>query len=130
MKEQGKFNIGLTVITTFLLVIGYGSVAFAQTATPKPSDYATDVRDGQEAIQNNPVVASNAKEVNDSESDEGDVDNEPVEVKEAIEPQEATEAAEASESGESSGAESSGGESSGGQESSEGTNGSTSGGEL
>ncbi len=127
MKEQIKINIGLTALGAFLLVIGligYGSAAFAQTATPKPSDYATDVQAGQAAIQNDPAVASNAKEVNDSENDEGDVDNEPAEVKEAVEPQEATEAAESSESGESSGGESGGS----GQEGS-GANGGTSGGE-
>lgn len=125
MKEISRVNVGLTVLGAFLLVIGYGSAAFAQTTAPKPSDYATDVQAGQSAIQNDPIVASNAKEVNDSESDEGDVDNEPAEVKEAVEPQEATEAAEASGGGESSGSQSDGG----GQESSGGTNGGTSGGE-
>lgn len=134
MKEKSSNSISLAILGAFLLVIGYGSAAFAQTAAPKPSDYATDVQAGQAAIQNDPAVASNAKEVNDSESDEGDVDNEPAEVQEAVEPQEATEAAETSESGESSGGESSDGESSGnesgsGQESSGGTNGGTSGGE-
>ena len=123
MREISRINVGLTVLGAFLLVIGYGSVAFAQTATPKPSDYATDVQAGQAAILNDPVVASNAKEVNDSESDKGDVDNEPAEVKEAVEPQEATEAAEAN------GGKSSGSQSGGGQEGSGGTNGSTSGGE-
>lgn len=124
MKEISRVNAGLTVLGAFLLVIGYSSAALAQTATPKPSDYATDVQAGQAAIQNDPAVASNAKEVNDSESDEGDVDNEPAEVKEAVEPQEATEAAETSESGESSGGSESSGD---GQEGSGGTNGDTSG---
>lgn len=110
MNKQRKNHIALTVLGAFLLAIGYGSVALAQTATPKPSDYAIDVQTGQAALQNDPVATANAKEVNDSENDEGDVDNEPAEVKEAIEPQEATEAAETSESGEGSESSSNGGQ--------------------
>lgn len=125
MKLQSKFNIGLTVLGAFMLMIGFGSAAFAQTSAPKPSDYATDVQAGQAAIQGDPAVASNAKEVNDSESDEGGVDNEAAEVKEAVEPEEATEAAETNESGESESGESGGS----GREGSSGDNGGTSGGE-
>ena len=108
MNKQHKNYAALMVVGAFLLAIGYGSVAFAQTATPKPSDYATDVQTGQAVLKNDPVAATNAKEVNDSESDEGDVDNEPAEVKEAVEPQEATEAAETGESNDSGSQESSG----------------------
>lgn len=122
MNKQRKNHAVLTVFGAFLLAIGYGSVALAQTATPKPSDYATDVQTGQANLQNDPVAAANAKEVNDSENDEGDVDNESAEVKEAIEPEEAVEpkeASEAAETGESDGGSES--SSSGSQESSDTT---------
>lgn len=108
MNKQRKHYTSLTVIGAFLLAIGYGSVALAQTSAPKPSDYATDVQTGQAALQSDPAATANAKEVNDSESDAGDVDNEPAEVKEAVEPQEATEAAETGESKDSGSQESSG----------------------
>lgn len=107
------------VLGAFLLVVGYGSVASAQTATPKPSDYAIDVQAGQKALQNDPATAANAKEVNDSEKDEGDVDNEPAEVKETVEPEEASEPDENSESNSGEG----------GQESSGTTGGSETGGQ-
>lgn len=106
MNKPSKNRTVLALFSAFLLAIGYGSVALALPATPQPSDYATDVQAGQAALQNDPVAAANAKEVNDSENDEGDVDNEPAEIKEAVEPEEATEAAEAVESdggGESNG---------------------------
>lgn len=99
MNKQYKNRFAPTVLGAFLLATSYSSVAFAQTATPKPSDYATDVQTGQAALRNDPVAATNAREVNDSEIDEGDVDNEPVEVKEAVEPQEATEVAETGDAG-------------------------------
>lgn len=89
----------VTMLGAFLLAISYSSLALAQTAATQPSDYAADVKTGQATLQSDPVAAASAKEVQDSENDEGEVDNEPVEVKEAVEPQEATEAAETSDSG-------------------------------
>ncbi len=98
MNRQPISRTALILLGAVLLAISYGSVALAQTATPKPSDYATDVQNGQIALRTDPAVAANAKEVNDSEKHEGDVDNETAEVKEAVEPQEAAEAAEPAES--------------------------------
>lgn len=109
MKQRKDYTT-LAVFGAFLLAMSYGAVALALTAAPAPTDYATDVQAGQATLQADPVAAASAKEVNDSESDAGDVDNEAAEVKEAIEPAEATEPAEAGESGGSD----SGGQSNGG----------------
>ena len=100
----------LVFVSVLAAIILSGSIALAQTApttptttTTKPSDYAVDVSQGQQTLQTDPAAAAQAKKVNDSENDEGDIDNEPAEVKEAVEPAEAKEQAKPGEKAESSG---------------------------
>ena len=94
------------ICSVLAAVILSGGIAMAQTAptTPaKPSDYAVAVSQGQQTLQTDPAAAAQAKEVNGAENNEGDIDNEPAEVKEAVEPAEAEEQAETNEGGEASG---------------------------
>ncbi len=97
MKRSTTKYGAMTILAAFALVLGVVTVALAQASPTTPSNYATDVQAGQNAVKNDPVVAAAAKEVKDSEKSEGDVDNEPAEVKETVEPQEATETKEVSE---------------------------------
>lgn len=99
IENNTKWALGL--VSVLVAVIVSGGIAMAQTTpattTPNPSDYAVDVSQGQQTLQSDTEAAVQAKEVNDSENDEGGVDNEPVEVKESIEPAEAEEAIEPAE---------------------------------
>lgn len=117
IENYTKWTLG--VVAILVAIILSGGIALAHTApptptttTPKPSDYAVDVSQGQQTLQTDPDAAAQAKEVNDSENDEGGIDNEPVEVKEEVEPAEAEEPAEASEGGETSGSSDTDGKSS------------------
>ncbi len=136
IENFSKWTLGF--VSALAAIILSGGIALAQTApitpttaTTKPSDYAVDVKQGQQTLQTDPAAAAQAKEVNGAENDEGDVDNDPVEVAEAVEPAEAEEQTEANENGEASGSNDSNGgnnsERSGSSGESSGSNGSNSG---
>lgn len=121
IENYTRWSLGfVSVLATIILS---GGIALAQTAptTAKPSDYAVDVSQGQQTLLTDPVAAAQAKEVNDSENDEGGIDNEPAEIKEAVEPSEAEEAVEPAEAEEQA-ETNEGGEASGSNNSDGGSN--------
>lgn len=87
----------LTLILTFALSFSLLTPVFAQTAStaasPKlvESDYAKDVKEGQQQLQSDLMANKQAQEVKSAEVAEAQEEVEQVEPKEAVEPDEAVE---------------------------------------
>lgn len=90
-----------SLILTLTLIFSLSTAVFAQTPSaplsPKlvESDYAKDVKDGQQQLQSDLQASKKAQEVKSAEVPEAQEEVEQVEPKEAVEPDEAVEEKEA-----------------------------------
>ena len=89
----------LLVVPSVLVLVSATSV-FAQSPAPvipspepgfNQSDFAKDVKEGEQSIRNDNDGQNNQKQVNDNEIDEGQQENENVHVDEQIDQNEAQE---------------------------------------